>query len=138
MSIIPIISNGQISQFGQDCICDTSFINYQLSKEIFSIEERPNYSGGDEALIEYLKENIKFESGIKGKISIRYIINCKGKACGFHSINKEGNISNEIQIEILKIFKKLELFEPARQRGRKVDCLYIITIELNNGRIINF
>ena len=131
--MIPIIGLGQNQNIDSSCYCDKTRIIADSIKGFYVIEEKPIYPGGDESLLRFLKENLKFDNKVNGKIWIRFNVNCEGIACGFKSIEQEGNITKDLESEIFEIFKNLELFEPARQRGREVDCVYTIPIELING-----
>ena len=77
---------------------------------------------------------MKFDYQINGKIWITFNVNCNGIACGFNTYKKEGDISEEIEIEIYKILKNMENWTPCKNRGRSVDCNYSLPIELINGK----
>ncbi len=51
------------------------------------------YPGGIDSLLNYLRNKIKFDYQINGKIWITFNVNCNGIACGFNTYKKEGDIS---------------------------------------------
>jgi len=133
--LVPVISFGQES-IKSDCICKDSIVLQKNKDGIYLIEDLPIYPGGKEAFINYLKANISLTNSINGKIEISFVINCTGIACGFEVEEKEGNLTNKSENSIIEILKRMENWEPGKQRGREVDCPYGISIEIINGKMI--
>lgn len=91
--------------------------------EVFTIvEEDPEYPGGDEARMKYLKENLKYpvlarESGIDGTVYIKFIVETNG------SISKAvilRDIGGGCGDEALRVVKGMPKWKPGKQRGKAV------------------
>lgn len=93
------------------------------NNEVFVIvEEMPQFPGGQEALIQYLKEESR-----KSKI--------KGSAFAQFTVQKDGSIENvrvfettsaEVTAESIKIIKGMPKWKPGKQRGVPVNVDYTV------------
>ena len=103
--------------------------------QIFTIvEQQPEFPGGEAALTEYIKKNIRYsviasESAIIGRVTLSFII------------EKDGSISNievmrspaeECSYEAIRVVKSMPKWKPGKQRGKtvRVKCVLPITFRL--------
>lgn len=99
-------------------------------KPFQSVEQPPQFPGGDVELMKYLNGNIKYpavaaENGIQGQVVLRFVV------------DKDGNISN---IEVLKtldascdreairVVKSMPRWIPGKQNGRNVPVYFTLPV----------
>lgn len=80
--------------------------------------------------IKFIKENSKFKG--KGKVSV--FINCKGEALKWEISTSTKN--NELDKQILDVFKALQKWTPGTLNEEKVDTNELITYKIKNGVLI--
>ena len=99
---------------------------------IFTIAEKnPKYSGGLEKLENDLRNNLADGMPKKGKYFLKILINCKGEAVGFETMNGD---KNESQL-IFKELEKLQNWTAAVYNYQNVDCFFILALEVRSGSI---
>lgn len=99
--------------------------------QVFTVvEQLPEFPGGEAALTEYIKKNIRYsviasESDIIGRVTLSFII------------EKDGSISNievmrspaeELTNEAIRLVKSMPKWKPGKQRGKEVRVRYVIPI----------
>jgi protein TonB len=99
------------------------------------VEEMPMFPGGDEALLKYLAENVKYPEAaknqkIQGKVIVRFCVTSKG---GVSLINVLRGVDPDLDAEALRVVQTLPAFKPGKQGGKDVPVWYMvpITFELN-------
>lgn len=119
--------------FGQNpdttCICGKQAP--KIGNPMF-VEEMPVYPGGYEAFKNFIKSNVKLDSGENGEIEISFIISCKGTTCGFTVLSKVG-LSTDTEIKIIEILKKMDKWAPGKQNNTSVDVPFKISITITYG-----
>ena len=95
------------------------------------VEQRPEYPGGEKALMQYLSDNLKYpqvarETGIEGKVHIRFVV------------SKTGEISN-VQVrraphpslgeEGVRVVKSMPKWIPGKQNGKAVNVYFTLPID---------
>jgi len=116
--IILLLAVGNL--FGQDT--NKMFMN--------SIEKMPQFPGGEEALYEYLSDNIEYprnalDSGIDGKVYIDFVVCEDGKLCEVKTMRDIGGGCGE---EAAQAVKKMPNWEPGTQDGKPVRTHFTIPI----------
>lgn len=103
-----------------------------VEAEIFQIvEEMPSFPGGEEALFEYLKNNIKYpqmarESNIQGTVYIGFVVEPDGSIS--HVEVKRG-IGGGCDVEAVRVVKNMPRWTPGKQRGKPVRVSYTLPIK---------
>lgn len=107
-----------------------------------TVEEKPEYPGGKQMLLRFLKDNIRYpkkslKNNSQGKTIISFIINNDGsitdinieKSCGDKLLDKEAK-------RVVSIMPK---WKPGKQNGKAVRTKYVIpvTFQLQN-KSLNF
>ena len=103
----------------------------QHKEEVFVVvEDQPEFPGGNEAMIEFLSNNIKYpaeatEKGIEGRVIVNYVV------------EKDGSIS-EVQIvrgvdpmldsEAIRVVESMPNWKPGKQRGKEVRVRFTLPI----------
>ncbi|MDR2008889.1 MAG: energy transducer TonB [Bacteroidales bacterium] len=94
------------------------------------VEVKPTFPGGDEGIVKYLKENIKYpkearEIGIEGKVIISFLIDTSGKVTETKVI---GGVNSYLDAEALRVVSNMPDWTPGIQRGKAVPVTYVIPI----------
>lgn len=110
-------------------------LQYYQGKEGFS------YKGEKIAIVEKLKkENIYSEKKINGYITVRFLVNCEGKAGLFRvqhmsSDLKDIALDEELENKLLQFTKSLDGWMPKEIKGLKVDYYQYLTYKIENGKV---
>jgi protein TonB len=94
------------------------------------VEEMPIFPGGDEALLKYLAENVKYPEAaknkkIQGKVIVRFCVTAKG---GVTLISILRSVDPDLDAEAMRVVQTLPAFQPGRQGGRDVPVWYMVPI----------
>ena len=116
----------------------------EIEKTYTVVEKMPQFHGGEEALINYISQNIKYpreaiEKGVHGTILIRFIVNSKGKVVDpiflKSTVSEDKKDKNEnlevvelLNHEALRVINSLPDFIPGEQNGKKVSVYYTLPI----------
>ncbi len=100
--------------------------------EIFTVvEETPEYPGGDEARMKYLRDNLKYpqlarESGIDGTVYIEFVIETNGNIT--KAVIKR-DIGGGCGEEALRVVKGMPRWKPGKQRNKPVRTQFVLPIK---------
>ena len=111
----------------------------QDSSEVFVfVEVMPKYPGGDEARLEYLRDNIVYpklakESGIQGTVYVSFVVEADGRITNVIVLKGIGGGCDE---EAVRVVKNMPNWEPGTQRGKKVRTQFNMPFRfvLDNGK----
>lgn len=102
-----------------------------VEQEIFQIvEEMPSYPGGEQKLMTYLRNNIKYpqiakESGIKGRVFVSFVVEPDGSVSNVKVLRGIGGGCDE---EAMRVVKSMPKWKPGKQRGKAVRVSYMLPI----------
>lgn len=91
--------------------------------QIFSyVEQMPEYPGGQNAMIEYIVNNLKYpeaakEQGIQGKVIVNFIVHEDGNIT---SVNVLKSLSKECDAEAIRVISNMPKWKPGMQNGKAV------------------
>lgn len=94
-------------------------------------DDKPaEFPGGEAALLEYLKKNIKYpafcrENNIKGRVIVSFVINNDGKIVNPEVIN---SVHPSLDKEALRVVSSMPNWKPGRQKGKIVRVKYNLPI----------
>ena len=101
------------------------------SGEIFEVvDENPTFPGGDSALMEFLKKNLKYpkkaiKNNIQGRILMSFVVAKDGSITNV-KIQKEAHpLLNK---EAMRIVKKMPKWEPGKKNGKVVRVRFTLPI----------
>jgi hypothetical protein len=100
-----------------------------------------SYKGEKIAIVEKLKkENIYSEKKINGYITIRFLVNCEGKAGLFRLKHMSSDLMDEVLDEelenrLLTFTKSLDGWMQKEIEGLKVDYYQYLTYKIENGKV---
>lgn len=83
------------------------------------VEDMPEFPGGDEALLSFIAQNIKYPKtaqrlGVEGRVTLFYVIDKDGSITNIEIIKGIGAGCDEEAIRVLKL---LPNYTPGKQRG---------------------
>jgi protein TonB len=91
--------------------------------EVYQIvEEMPEFPGGHEKLMSYLKENTKYpeeakDLGIQGKVYVRFTVNKDGSISDVKVVR---GVHQLLDQEAIRVVKSMPKWKPGRQNGQTV------------------
>lgn len=100
-------------------------------EEIFMIVEKmPVFPGGDLGLRKWIASNVKYpniarESGIEGKVYVRFCVTSTGKV---EKVSIARGVDPILDKEAIRVVSKLPKWTPGEQRGKKVSVWYTVPI----------
>lgn len=101
------------------------------------VEEQPRYPGGTNALMTYLRDNIKYpaeaaKAGIQGKVIVQFVV---GKDGTVRDVKPIRNISPELDAEAVRVVSAMPKWVPGYQRGEAVNVRYTLPVNFRmDGR----
>ncbi len=101
-------------------------------QEIFQVvESMPEFPGGEEARIQFLRDNIKYpqmarESGIQGTVYVTFVVETDGRVTGVRVLRGIGGGCDE---EAVRVVKAMPRWIPGKQRGKPVRVQFNMPIK---------
>lgn len=102
----------------------------QNAKTDFKVEERePEFPGGQEALIRFLRNNLNtpddLQAGESKTVHIRFIVGAEGLVSNLEIVQSGGS---EFDREVIRVCKKMPRWKPAFQNGSYVAVSYVLPV----------
>ncbi len=100
-------------------------------QEIFQIvEDKPGFPGGEEALMKYIAENVKYptiarETGIQGTVYVTFVVEKDGSVTDVRVLRGIGGGCDEMAVSVVKSMPK---WAPGKQRGKAVRVQFNLPI----------
>lgn len=90
------------------------------------VEQMPSFPGGDNALLKYIAEHIKYpsvalEQGIQGMVMLRFVVESSGRVGEVQVIK---SLDPYCDREAKRVIQSLPAFVPGKQQGRAVSVWY--------------
>ncbi|MFA6580709.1 MAG: TonB family protein [Paludibacter sp.] len=94
------------------------------------IEQMPQYPGGEEALLEFIGNNLKYpiiaqENGIQGRVVIRFVVSRTGTISNIEVLR---SLDPACDREAVRVVKLLKQWIPGKQNGVNVPVYYTLPI----------
>ena len=94
------------------------------------VEVNPAFPGGDEALMEYLKKNLKYPSiaqdnGIQGRVLVQFVVNKDGSIVEPQVIR---SVDPSLDKEAMRVVSAMPKWTPGRQRGKPVRVRFTLPV----------
>lgn len=94
----------------------------------------PQYPGGINALLAFLKKNIHapadIDEGEVVTVKIKFVINYSGKIESFGVMESGGEIFDN---EVIRVLKKMPLWIPGKSKGENVSVFYNLPVKFTSG-----
>lgn len=100
-------------------------------EEVFMIvEEMPEFAEGEEALMKYLIESVKYpeeakNKNIQGRVFVRFVVNKEGN---IKDVKVERGVDPLLDAEAVRVVSAMPKWKPGMQRGQAVNVSFIIPI----------
>jgi TonB family protein len=99
-------------------------------KPVYGVEVMPQFPGGEEALLDFIKNNLRYPSsdaqvGIQGRTTVRFVVNKLGQVCDITVIR---SLSKACDAEAVRVIKMMPNWIPGKQQGKPVSVYYTLPI----------
>jgi protein TonB len=96
----------------------------------YVIEEKPEFPGGEEALLKYIADNTKYpeiakENNIQGKVFVEFVIQKDGSVGDVKILR---GVDPYLDAEAVRVVKSLPKWSPGKQRGKAVKVSFQVPI----------
>lgn len=104
--------------------------NATQEKPVYGVEQMPQFPGGDEALMEFIKNNLRYphlsaEKGIEGRVTIRFVIDKEGAVTDVTVIRGLDSLCDKEAVRVVKLMPK---WTPGRLAGQAVPIYYTLPV----------
>lgn len=94
------------------------------------LEEKPEFPDGNNGLVKYLSENVKYpkkalEKGICGKVLVQFVIDDKGKVTKVEVLK---GVEKTLDKEAVRVIKSMPKWIPGKKNGKPVKVRYTIPL----------
>ena len=102
--------------------------------EVFMVvEQMPEFPGGTEALMEYLRSNIQYperckENKIQGRVLITFVVNKDGNIVDPAVVKSAGPAGVELDVEALRVISEMPAWTPGTQKGENVRVKFTVPV----------
>ncbi|MEG1574766.1 MAG: energy transducer TonB, partial [Bacteroidales bacterium] len=95
-----------------------------------SVEQMPQFPGGNDALMQYIRDNLKYptiaqENGIQGKVIVRFVVSKDGSVQGVTVLR---GVDSSLDKEAVRVVKGLPNFIPGKQNGHAVNVYFTLPV----------
>ena len=131
-SDIEIDAEATVTTEVQDWVRPAAVEEVIVEEEIFVIVEQvPEYPGGDEARLNFLRNNIKYpqmarEAGIQGTVYVNFTVEKDG---GITQVKIARGIGGGCDEEAIRVTKMMPKWKAGKQRGKEVRVSYNMPIK---------
>ena len=100
-------------------------------EEIFMVvEDAPEFPGGTQALLDYLRKNIKYpaicrENNIQGRVLVSFVVNKDGAIVDPEVVK---GVNPSLDKEALRVISGMPKWKPGSQRGKPVRVKYTVPV----------
>ena len=114
----------------EDVDAKTEREDYSKQKVYDIVDEVPIFPGGDQALLEYISENLEYpneamNSGIQGRVFVQVIVEPDGSISNAKVIRGIGYGCDE---EAVRVVESLPTFDAGKKKGKAVRVSYTIPV----------
>lgn len=93
-------------------------------------EKMPSFPGGQQALMKYLNENIRYpiiaqENGVQGRVIVQFTVRKDGT---IDDVKVVRSADPSLDKEAVRLVKSMPNWEPGKQRGKAVHCKFTVPI----------
>ena len=104
--------------------------NDSQSKIYSSVEQMPQFPGGEAALMKYLMTHIQYpvnaaKNNVQGRVIVQFVVEKTGE---IGEVKVARSVDEELDAEAVRVVKELPKFTPGRQKGEPVRVWYTLPI----------
>jgi len=128
-------------------IIDWSLLSIKENKEItenysnnnildyYIIEEKPEFKGGEQAMMNWISKNTKYpviakEAGISGRVLLGFVIDTNGKTTDIKILK---GVDPSLNNEAIRVVSSMPAWKPAKHNGKNVRVNFQIPISFSLG-----
>jgi len=94
------------------------------------VEQKPQFPGGDAALLKYLSEHIRYpamaaENGVQGRVVVQFVVTKTGNVGEVKVIRSK---DPDLDKEAVRVVKSLPKFVPGKMNGHAVNVWYTVPV----------
>ncbi len=109
---------------------DIETLEWKRERDIYySVEQMPEFPGGEEKLFKYIQENIQYLSsvykGVEGCVYIRFVVLKDGSITDITVLR---TLDPDCDKEAVRLIKNMPKWNPGKQNGIAVDVYYTLPI----------
>lgn len=109
---------------------ETAGVEVKKEETFISVEQSPQYNGGNEAMAAFLRKNLKYprpasQAGIQGKVYVQFTVGSDGKIENAAAIKGIGFGCDEEAVRVVKMMKD---WMPGKQAGVPVRVKFTLPI----------
>ena len=102
----------------------------ERTKVMESVEQMPEFPGGQEAMIDFLSQNINYpetaaKNKIEGRVVLQFVVEKTGE---IGEIKVLRSVDEELDAEAVRVVKSMPNFIPGRHNGRDVAVWFCLPI----------
>ena len=102
----------------------------QIVEPIRSADQMPEFIGGEEARVKFIRDNMRFpsiasEMGISGKVVLQFVVNKDGKIDKITILRGIGGGCDE---EAMRVTKLMPPWKPGRLNGKAIPVYFVMPI----------
>ena len=135
-------TNSEMNLKTQDASPSSVFVDIQeyeieeadSTDEVFwVVDQRPEYPGGEAALMEYLRSNLQYpenckKNKVQGRVLISFVVNKDGSIVEPAVVKSAGPEGVELDVEALRVISGMPAWTPGMQNGEAVRVQYTIPV----------
>lgn len=105
-------------------------VNFVIPDVTADIDQAPAFPGGQDALVQYLIDNIKYpqsaeEKKAQGRVLVRFIVNEEGRIVDPKVIK---SVDEDLDAEALRVVKAMPKWTPGQNGGKAVSVDYTLPV----------
>jgi TonB family protein len=103
-----------------------------FEEEVFIIiETMPEFPGGQQAMMKYINENVKYpviamENGIQGRVICQFVVEKDGKPSNIQVVRTSGDAS--LDKEAVRVIGTMPKWKPGMRRGQAVRVRFTLPV----------
>ena len=106
-------------------------VKAEPEKVFQSVEQMPQFPGGDAALMKFLSSHINYppmaaENNVQGKVILQFVVEKDGKV---GEVKLARSVDKDLDKEAIRVVKLLPKFTPGRQNGQPVRVWYTLPVQ---------
>lgn len=103
----------------------------EVENKVFDVvEEQPSFPGGQGALMQWLRDNIKYpviaaENGIEGRVIVQFVVSKSGS---ISNVNVVRGVDPSLDKEAVRVVSNMPNWTPGKQNGTTVNVRYTLPV----------
>ena len=117
--------------FGLTTVSAQKTVVAKKNQQVFDVVEKmPEYPGGQAALFEYLRTNVKYPADaekkkVEGRVLVTFIVNTDGSITDIELVRKA---FPSLDAEAVRVISGMPKWIPGEQKGQKVRVKYTVPL----------